>query len=287
MTTAAPTMPAIAEPRGASSASRPVRSVATLTKRRLRLSLQSPRSVIVPLAAPVLFALVIAPALASVVAPGPARTAYMTFIALSTAGLLIPMNCLFSGLGVIVDRQQGAMRELMVAPIRRSSIVFGNLVAAVALTALQIIVLVVASALRGAHYSFGVRSLWFVAAAIVFSILMYGLAEILTVRMPSPVEYMGAVPAMAIIPFFLAGSLFPITAMPMWLTAIAKVLPVTQALALFRYGLTGHSGVTALHNIWGLQDATTMALLSMGVLVLYAVALVNGAVRLFTKAGTS
>ena len=40
----------------------------------------------------------------------------MTFIALATVGLLIPLNCAFSGLGVIVDRQQGAMRELLVAP---------------------------------------------------------------------------------------------------------------------------------------------------------------------------
>lgn len=35
-----------------------------------------------------------------------------------------------------------------------------------------------------------------------------------------------------------------------WLNAAAKVLPLTLALALFRYGLTSHSGVTALHNIW-------------------------------------
>ncbi len=287
MTTAIATMPAAAERRPVKTVAKAVRAVPTLTKRRLQLSLRSPRAVLVPLAAPVLFALVIAPALANAVAPGPGRTAYMTFIALSTAGLLIPMNCLFSGLGVIVDRQQGAMRELMVAPIRRSSIVFGNLVAAVTLTAFQVVVLVVASDLRGANYTFGVRTLWFVGAALLFSILMYGLAEILTVRMPSPVEYMGAVPAMAIIPFFLAGSLFPITSMPTWLAAVAKVLPVTQALALFRYGITGPAGVSALHNIWGPHNATTMALLSMAVLVLYAFVFVNGAIRLFTKAGTS
>lgn len=287
MTTTVATLSATDQRHRAGTASKPVLAVPTLTKRRLQLSLQSPRAVVVPLAAPLLFALVIAPALASVVAPGPGRTAYMTFIALSTAGLLIPMNCLFSGLGVIVDRQQGAMRELMVAPIRRSSIVFGNLVAAVALTALQVVVLVVASALRGANYTIGMRTLWFVGAALVFAILMYGLAEILTVRMPSPVEYMGAVPAMAIIPFFLAGSLFPITAMPAWLAAVAKVLPVTQALALFRYGITGPAGATALHNIWGLHDSTTMALLSTTVLFLYALVLVSGAIRLFTKAGTT
>ena len=46
------------------------------------------------------------------------------------------------------------------------------------------------------------------------------------------------------------------------LTAFAKVLPLTHALALFRYGLTGASGVQALHNIWGLHSATAMAFLS-------------------------
>jgi ABC-2 type transport system permease protein len=211
----------------------------------------------------------------------------MTFVALSTAGLLIPLNCLFSGLGVIVDRQQGAMRELLVAPIRRSSIVFGNLVAALLLTAFQVVVLIALSVARGATYTTDLRTLWFVAAAVVFSVLVYGLAEILTVRLPSPVEYIGAVPALAIVPFFFAGSLFPITALPNWLDAVAKILPLTHALALFRYGMTGPSGVTALHNIWGLHSASTMAILSMAVLVLYALVLVNGAIRLFTKAGTS
>jgi ABC-2 type transport system permease protein len=287
MTTTTAPLPSVVDDARVERPAKPVRSLGTLTNRRLALTVRSPRSLVLPLVAPTLFALVIAPALANTIHAGPGRTAYMTFVALSTAGLLIPMNCLFSGLGVIVDRQQGAMRELLVAPIRRSSIVFGNLLAALALTAFQVAVLIGLSAARGAIYTTGLRTLWFVAAAVVFVVLMYGLAEILTVRLPSPVEYIGAVPALAIVPYFFAGSLFPITALPNWLAAVAKVLPLTHALALFRYGLTGPSGVTALHNIWGLHDATTMALLSMGVLVLYALVFVNGAIHLFTKAGTS
>lgn len=269
------------------SAVKPVSAVPTLARRRLALTVRSPRSLVVPLLTPVLFALVIAPALAQTVAPGPSRTRYMTFVALATVGLLIPLNCSFSGLGVIVDRQQGAMRELLVAPIRRSSVIVGNLVAALALTALQVTVLLVLSVLRGADYEAGARILWFVATAVVFTVLMYCLAETMTVRLPSPVEYIGAVPAVAIVPFFFAGSLFPITALPHWLGAVAKVLPLTHALALFRYGMTGPSGVVALHNIWGLSNAPVMAALSMGVLVLYAVLVASGAVRLFRKAGTS
>ena len=69
MTTATATMPAATGRRVAKTATKAVRAVPTLAKRRLQLSLQSPRAVLVPLAAPVLFALVIAPALANAVAP--------------------------------------------------------------------------------------------------------------------------------------------------------------------------------------------------------------------------
>jgi ABC-type polysaccharide/polyol phosphate export permease len=95
-------------------------------------------------------------------------------------------------------------------------------------------------------------------------------------------------PAIAIVPFFFAGSLFPITSLPRWLADVAKVLPLTHALALFRYGLTpANGGAQALRNIWGMSNDTAMAALSMLVVGLYAIALMAGAIRLFTKEGTS
>ena len=262
-------------------------AIPTLAARRLALTVRSPRALFVPLLTPVLFALVIAPALGNTVGGPAGHKAYMTFVALATAGLLIPLNCMFSGIGVIVDRQQGAMRELLVAPIRRSSIVVGNLLAAVAITALQLAVLIGAAEARGARFTGGGRVVWFVVTALIFSVLMYAMAEILAVRQPTPEAYIAALPAIAIVPYFFAGSLFPITSLPHWLDAAAKALPLTHALALFRYGLTGHGGVQALHNIWGLHSATTMAFLSLGVVVLYTVVAYQAAIRLFTKAGTS
>ena len=55
---------------------------------------------------------------------------------------------------------------------------------------------------------------------------------------------------------------------------------------MYETGLTGTSGVRALHNIWGIQNATEMAALSLLVLVVYAMLAFSAAVRLFTKAGT-
>lgn len=282
MTTATIPLPTTTAP----TRSRKVSVLPTLTGRRLALTVRTPRSVAVPLLAPVLFALVVAPALANSVASAAQRTTYLTFFCVATAGLLIPLNCMFSGLSVLVDRQQGAMRELLVAPISRASIVLGNVVAVMAVTTLQLAVLVAVSALRGAEYQTTTRLLWFLGAAVLLVIVTYGLAEILATRLTSAEEYTGVIPAIAIIPFFFAGSLFPITSLPTWLADVATVLPLTHALALFRYGLTSHGG-QALHNIWGMSNDTTMAALSLGVLALYGAIVMTIAIRLFSKAGTS
>jgi ABC-2 type transport system permease protein len=282
MTTITIPAPSVPLPRRAPK----VRPVPALTARRLALTVRSPRSLLVPLLPPVLFALVVAPALADSVAPPGHRTAYMTFFCLATAGLLIPLNCMFSGIGVLLDRQQGAMRELLVAPIPRSSIVTGNLVAALGITSLQLVVLIGVSVLRGADYQASARVIWFVAGAALLVAVTYGIAEILSTRLTSVEEYTAALPAVAIVPFFFGGSLYPITALPGWLEAAAKVLPLTHALALFRFGLTSDGG-RALHNIWGMSNDVAMAALSLGVLAVYALLATTGAIRLFTRAGRS
>ena len=64
--------------------------------------------------------------------------------------------------------------------------------------------------------------------------------------------------------WFLAGSLFPIQASPGFLAGFAKVLPLTHALALMRYGLLDRHA-TGLHDIWGMTNATGMATLSLAV----------------------
>ena len=136
---------------------------------------------------------------------------------------------------------------------------------------------------RGVHFGIdGIGILWFLAAGAFFTVGMYGAAESLAARATRAEEYISRVPAIAIVPWFLAGSLFPITALPSALTWIAKFLPLTHGLALMRYGLLGDA--SGLHNIWGMSSAGGMVALSLAVLGAFAVALTAGAVRVFTRA---
>jgi len=253
--------------------------LATLSKRRFQLTARTPRELFVPLLTPIMFALVIAPALKAALHT---HASYESFVAIGTVGLLIPLNTMFAGLGVIVDRENGAQRELLAAPIPRPLLVLGNLVVAFAITGFQVAVLIAVATARRIHFDATTTGvLWFLVAAGLFAIGMYGLAEILASRVPRQEEYIARVPAIAILPWFLAGSLFPISALPVALTWVAKFLPLTHGLALMRYGLLGDR--TGLHNIWGMGDPTAMAGLSVAVLAVFAAGLTVASVRVFSR----
>lgn len=258
-------------------------ALATLARRRAALTAGNPRQVAVPLIGPALLALVVAPALKAATGGLHSSIDYQSFVGVGTIGLVVPLSCIFAGLSVIVDRHSGAQRELLAAPVPRSFLVLGNLIVAVALSALQAAVLVGLTALRGGAFHVSVGGIgWALGAGLLFCVFMYGLAEVLAARIGKSEEYIGAVPAVAILPFFFAGALYPIGAMPGALTAFAKVLPLTHALALIRYGLVDPSG-QGLHAIWGAGNLTLEALASLAVVALFAVALTAIAIRVFSR----
>jgi ABC-2 type transport system permease protein len=282
-TTTAPAATPLAHPR-APARPRGLAIWATLAGRRISLSAHTPREILAPLATPLLFALVIAPALAKLIpAAGPGGADYSTFVIVGTVGLLIPLTCTFAGIGVIVDRISGARRELLAAPIPRALIVLGNLAVAIAVSLLQVGALMIAGLLRGSHFHGTAGGAgWFIGAVLAFTVFTYGMAEVMANRIPTQEEYVGLTPVVAIVPWFLAGSLFPITALPAWLAWAARILPTTHALALLRYGVLDRTG-TGLHDIWGFTSTTTDAALSLLVLAAWAALITAASIRIFTR----
>ena len=254
-----------------------------LAQRRAALTARNPRQIAIPLLTPILFAVVIAPALTTALGGLHTKLDYTAFVSIGTVGLLVPLTTVFAGLSVIIDRDSGAQRELLAAPVPRGLLVLGNLAVALVLSALQVTVLVGVAALRGADFHGSATGVvWFAVAALGFAVLMYGVAEIMASRMPNQEEYIGATPVVAILPWFFAGALFPISALPGALTAFAKILPLTHAMALMRYGLVDPKG-TGLHDIWGMSSTTTEAWLSLAVVIVFAAALLALSVRAFTR----
>jgi ABC-2 type transport system permease protein len=273
----------IALPFARPAATRPLGPLSTLARRRFQLTARTPRELVVPLLTPIMFALVIAPALKTALHTD---ASYESFVAIGTVGLLIPLNTMFSGLSVIVDRTSGAQRELLTAPIPRGLLVLGNLLVALAITALQVGGLIAVSVAGGIHFHTTTGGIaWFAGTALLFTAGMYGMAEILAQRVPRQEEYIARVPAIAILPWFLAGALFPITALPIFLRWITKFLPLTHTLAILRYGLRGDP--SGLYAIWHMSNPAEMAGLSLAVVACFALLLTVASIRVFSRSAVS
>src|SRR6476620_489099 len=166
-------LPRRSRPRSASA-------LAALARRRTALTAGNPRQIAVPLLGPALLALVVAPALKVATGGLHSQIDYTSFVGVGAVGLVVPLSCIFAGLSVIVDRHSGAQRELLAAPVPRGFLVLGNLVVAIALSVLQVAVLIGLSAIRGGEYHITASGMgWFVAAALLFTVFMYSLAETL------------------------------------------------------------------------------------------------------------
>jgi ABC-2 type transport system permease protein len=258
-------------------------ALATVARRRARLTARNPRQVAVPLITPILFVLVIAPALQDALGGLSTGIDYMSYVSVGAVGLLLPFTAIFAGLSVIVDRDSGAQRELLAAPVRRGLLLAGNLVVVAGLAALQVAALIGFAVVGGADFHVTVAgAAWFLAAALGFTLFMAAVGETLAGRIAKQEEYVATTPAIAVVPWFFAGALFPIGALPAALTAFAKVLPLTHVLALLRYGLVDPHG-TGLHDIWGGGSTATDAWLSLAVVAVSAAAMTALAVRTFTR----
>jgi ABC-2 type transport system permease protein len=287
MATNAATIPRTLARRHAPGAGATRGALFALAQRRAALTARNPRQIAVPLLTPIMFAVVIAPALKKALGGLHTNIDYTAFVAIGTVGLLVPLATTFAGLSVIVDRKGGAQRELLAAPIRRSLLLAGNLAVVTAVCVLQVVVLIAVAAVRGATFHPSASGVaWFAAASLAFVVLMYGVAETLAARIASQEEYIGATPAIAILPWFFAGALFPISVLPGALAGFAKALPLTHAMALMRYGLVDPRGA-GLHDIWGLHDTTVEAALSLLVVALFALALSALALRSFRRSAVS
>src|SRR5437764_6953710 len=172
------TSEAIALPRARTRRTGRTGALFTLARRRALLSARTPRQIAVPLLGPALLALILAPALKKATGGLHSQVDYTSFVGVGAIGLVIPLSCVFAGLSVLVDRHTGAQRELLAAPIPRYYLVLGTMLVALVLAALQAVVVVGLSALRGgAFHLIGAGVAWFLAAALLFTVFMYPLAE--------------------------------------------------------------------------------------------------------------
>jgi ABC-2 type transport system permease protein len=259
---------------------------AALYQRRLAVAVKRPIALIGQLLMPVLWVLVVGPAFATTFGAAVSDVDIFTYIAIGQIVFILPFSAMFAGLVVITDRDLGILRELLVAPIHRATITLANIAAILTVAAGQLALVLVLAVIRGAHFHAApARVPAALLAAALLSAGVYALAELLAYRITQPAIFGTLIPAIGATPYALCGAIYPLSALPAGVVAVADVLPWTHAVALLRFGLMGGSA-SGLEEIWHLHSTWGMALLSLAFLAAFTSATVTLALRAFNAATT-
>jgi ABC-2 type transport system permease protein len=261
-----------------------IATVAPVYTRRLRVAVKTVPGLVGQLITPVLWVLVVAPALADALGNFTPGTDYYTYAAVSQIVLLVPFVAMFAGINVIVDKDFGILREFLVAPMPRRTIPLGNALGVLTISWVQVgIILGLAAAYGADLHTSPTRFIWLVAAVTLLSVGTYGLAEMLAYRIGRQEAYGPLIPAVGVTPFMLCGGIYPLAVLPDVIRWFAYLLPWTHAVALVRYALMGAAD-SGLEQIWGFGSTPLEATLSAILLAAFSACVWLLALRAFRHA---
>lgn len=188
---------------------------------------------------------------------------YLQFIAPGVIGMTLLFTSVFSGLGLLWDRQFGFLKETLVAPVPRISIVVGKTLGGVTVALLQGVLVVMVCLIAG----FRPTGLLAVPRAFLYMALIALVFGGLGTAIGSKLQDMQGLQLIMnflVLPiFFLSGALFPLDHLPRALSVVTSADPLSYGIDGLRGALIGLSHFGLLKDLWVLV-AVAVVLLSIG-----------------------
>lgn len=174
---------------------------------------------------------------------------YIGFLAPGIIGMTLLFSSSMQGMSVLWDKEFGFLKEIMVAPVSRISIVLGRIAGGTTTSMIQGFLIFGASMALG----FRPRGAGAMAFGLVFMLLIaftfIGLGLIFASRMKD-MQGFGIIMNFIIFPFFfLSGALTPIENLPWILRALSYADPLTYGVDGLRGVLIGRSSMPVAVNL--------------------------------------
>lgn len=165
----------------------------------------------------------------NVTGPLPAGTAglnFRTFLFPGVLSMAVLFTSVFSAISIVWDRDFGFLRELLVAPVSRTTIVLGKALGGSTLAMLSGTIMLIFSPLVGVQLSLGlVAQLMLEMLLLAFALTSMGI--VVASRMKSMEGFQMIMQFFLMPMFFLSGALFPLKNIPAWLGFLTRLDPVT------------------------------------------------------------
>jgi ABC-2 type transport system permease protein len=189
---------------------------------------------------PFLFLFVLGTGLSTLARRGmPPGVDFKTFIYPGVLAMSVLFTAVFSAGSIVWDREFGFLREMLVAPVSRASLVVGKCLGGTTIATFQGLVFL---ALAGfAHVPYDPALLaTLVGELLLLSFTLTAFGLMMAARIKQFQSFM-ALTQMLVMPlFFLSGALYPLNGLPAWLSVLTRIDPLTYIVGPMRHAVFDH-----------------------------------------------
>lgn len=229
--------------------------------RELKRYRRSRAQVIASLGQPLLYLLVLGFGLGPVFQKA-GNGSYLQFIAPGVIGMTILFTSVFSGIGLLWDRQFGFLKETLVAPVPRITIMIGRTLGGATVAMIQgtlVMIVCLIAGFRPTNWASIPLAFAFMAlTAVVFGGLGTAIGSVL-----QDMQGFQLIMNFLVMPiYFLSGALFPLANLPKILAAVTRIDPLSYGVDGLRGSLIGltHFGIATDAAILAVVAALFMML---------------------------
>jgi ABC-2 type transport system permease protein len=222
-------------------AGRELRAVTVVMRREGIRFARDKLRVVTGLLQPILFLLVLGSGLGTLVNLGP-HLNLRTFLYPGAAAMSVLFTALFSAGSVVWDREFGFLREMLVAPVGRTSIVVGKCFGGALVASVEGVLMIAIAGLANVPYD-PVLMLTVFGELLLLALTVTSFGMLVAARIQQFQSFM-AVTNMLVMPlFFLSGAMYPLGGLPTWMRLLTRVDPLTYAVDPIRRAVFEHLAV--------------------------------------------
>jgi ABC-2 type transport system permease protein len=160
---------------------------------------------------------------------------YLDFMVPGILSQSVLFIAIFYGIALIWERDLGLLHKFLVSPAYRSALVTGKAVSAGLRATTQAVIVSLLGLAMGAHlrltpFALGGMLLFIVLGAAIFSTFSLVIACLVKTRE----RFMGIGQVLTMPLFFASNAIYPLSLMPAWLKAVARVNPLTYQVDALR-----------------------------------------------------
>ncbi|NYZ78856.1 ABC transporter permease [Candidatus Micrarchaeota archaeon] len=163
---------------------------------------------------------------------------YQNFIYPGVLSMSLLFTAIFYGVYIIWDRKLDFLKEVLVAPVSRSSVFIGKMIGGCTDVMLQSVILLILGVVIGMPIT-PLVFLYSLLILLLISVAMVSLGLVMGSNLTNQ-EAFGLVMNFVIWPlFFFSGALFPVSNLPSWLLVITQINPLTYGVDALRGAILG------------------------------------------------